>query len=373
MQSKQPDVYAAVGITLGAATVALVLRLIARRTTHVPLWWDDYMCMIAYLFGVAFAGVMLAWTQTGLGLHINDVDMDYSDLLPISLFYCFLVELLYAASLAFSKFAILAFYWRMFSTSPIKMPIIIIAVASLLWLLVRTLVCIFHCLPVQAFWDKSITDATCTVNDSTFFFSTVLAHLVLDLGILSLPIVQVRRLQLRTAQKIGVIALFMFGILVCAASIVVLVYSKSYDPLSPDLTWDIAPIMIWASVEVNLAIFSACIPMLRPIFLKVVNRLFPNLSVGSDQYHASGPKSFLKMTATRTAKSKNVDTESMVQLADLDSRSFEEHEPHAIGGFRGLRVTVTGNARDSAMKTRKQTPGILVRSETSVQVSENKE
>lgn len=66
---------------------------------------------------------------------------------------------------------------------------------------------------MQAFWDKSIANATCNIDDSKFFFGTVLTHLVLDLAILSLPVLQVRKLKLRTAQKVGVCAMFLFGIL----------------------------------------------------------------------------------------------------------------------------------------------------------------
>ena len=72
---------------------------------------------------------------------------------------------------------------------------------------------IFHCVPVEAFWDKSIEDARCDIDDSKFFFGTVLVHLMIDICILVLPIVQVKHLQLRLGQKIGVIGLFMFGIL----------------------------------------------------------------------------------------------------------------------------------------------------------------
>lgn len=43
---------------------------------------------------------------------------------------------------------------------------------------------------------------------------------------------------------------------VCIASIVVVAYSITYDTSSPEVSWNVAPIMIWASVEVNLAIVS---------------------------------------------------------------------------------------------------------------------
>lgn len=71
---------------------------------------------------------------------------------------------------------------------------------------------IFHCVPVQAFWNSSVK-GTCKIKDSKFFFGTVLAHLIIDIAILVLPIMQIRTLQLPIAKKTAVIAMFMFGFL----------------------------------------------------------------------------------------------------------------------------------------------------------------
>lgn len=71
---------------------------------------------------------------------------------------------------------------------------------------------VFHCVPTQAFWDLSITDKVCNIDNARFFFGTTMTHLFLDVAILALPIVQVRKLNLRKGQKLGVIGLFMFGV-----------------------------------------------------------------------------------------------------------------------------------------------------------------
>jgi hypothetical protein len=47
--SWQPNLYAAVAVTLTAATLAISLRFAARRMTKVPLWWDDFMCVGAFV------------------------------------------------------------------------------------------------------------------------------------------------------------------------------------------------------------------------------------------------------------------------------------------------------------------------------------
>ncbi|KAF7534123.1 hypothetical protein G7054_g6499 [Neopestalotiopsis clavispora] len=371
--SWQPNLYAAVAVTLTAATLAISLRFAARRMTKVPLWWDDFMCVGAFIFGIGWNVLLLVWAPYGFGKHLENIALTPEQSLFNSLLFCYLAELFYAASLAFSQYAVLAFYWRMFRTSNIKVPIITLLVAITIWLILRTFLAVF----LQAFWDKSIPNATCNIDDSKFFFGTVLTHLVLDLAILSLPILQVRKLRLRTAQKVGVCAMFMFGILVCGASIIILVYSVSYNTKSAEISFNVAPIMIWGTVEVNLAIVSACLPMLRPIFLKAFNRIFPNVSHGTSdkQLQSSRANQLAKISALKSRTRHDDETESMQELAtfDNDSSSDIDEEQGIVHGAGGQRVRITGNDKSARVKEVDVGPavtgGILVKSETLVEVS----
>ena len=119
----------------------------------------------------------------------------------------------------------------------------------------QTFLAIFHCVPIHKFWQIDV-EGICQINDSKFFFGTVLAHLFIDIAILVLPILQVRKLKLRLSQRLGIMGMFGFGIFVCVASIVVLVESIMYDTSSPEMPWNVSPIIIWATAEVNLAVVS---------------------------------------------------------------------------------------------------------------------
>jgi hypothetical protein len=88
---------------------------------------------------------------------------------------------------------------------------IALMVMSTIWIIIRTFMAIFHCVPVRAFWDLTIVDARCDIDDKKFFFGSVLVHLLIDVMILSLPVFQIGKLQLRKMQKIGIIAMFTFG------------------------------------------------------------------------------------------------------------------------------------------------------------------
>ena len=69
---------------------------------------------------------------------------------------------------------------------------------------------ICHCIPVQAYWDKSIP-ASCTIDDQKFFIGSVLPHLLMDLIILALPAPYIKSLQISLYQKFCVFAMFLFG------------------------------------------------------------------------------------------------------------------------------------------------------------------
>ena len=71
---------------------------------------------------------------------------------------------------------------------------------------------IWHCIPIQAFWDSN-AGGHCAINDSKFFLGTLTVHICIDIAILTVPIVQIRKLRLPKLQKMAVMVMFMFGIL----------------------------------------------------------------------------------------------------------------------------------------------------------------
>ncbi|KAH7202977.1 hypothetical protein BKA60DRAFT_656978 [Fusarium oxysporum] len=368
MAQLDPNVLASASVTLGVAALALVCRLVARRMTKMSLWFDDYFAIFAFLFAASWSAMMITWTiHAGLGRRLEDVDgLTSKQALQLSHLLLWNAELFYASSLAFSKLSILGFYWRLFSRSNIRVPIQILAVLSLIWLIIRTFLAIFHCVPVHAFWDKSIKDAVCTIDDSKFFFGTVLVHLLLDISILALPVLQVMNLHLKAGQKIAVIALFMFGILVCVASIVVLAESLKFDPSSDEMPLDIAPIMIWATVEVNLAIVSACLPILRPIFSKITR--FSLLASERNRLPLSRQGNEMKLTTI--AHAEEVDESSSIhQLADSMQPGSHESDGELINGRHGLQTVISSNPYDLPSSADSEgDKGIHVRKETSVRI-----
>lgn len=68
----------------------------------------------------------------------------------------------------------------------------------------------FQCLPPRYFWDKSI-NGHCTINESHFFFGTIITHCVMDVIILALPVIETSKLSLPPRQRLAVAGLFLIG------------------------------------------------------------------------------------------------------------------------------------------------------------------
>lgn len=122
----------------------------------------------------------------------------------------FASEILYSWSIFLSKMAVLTFYRHLFQFTSIRIPIIILMVCSGIWITIRTFMTIFHCMPVQAYWDKSI-DGKCLSNIGKYYLGTDLTHCLMDFIILGLPLYEVIRLRLAFGQKIAVIGIFSLG------------------------------------------------------------------------------------------------------------------------------------------------------------------
>ncbi|VTT68411.1 unnamed protein product [Fusarium fujikuroi] len=325
MAGLQPDIYAAISITWVAAFLALSLRLKARRMTKMSLWFDDYFAIISLLFVTSYCSVTIYWTHSyKLGQSILTIadPTEANRIQDRSRLLLWICELLYASSIAFCKLSILCFYWRVFQYTSIRYAIIILLVAVSIWITIRTFMVLFHCVPIRAYWDKSIQGAKCPFNEANFFFATILVHTTMDCVILILPVIEVMKMTLPLSQKLAVVGLFTSGTIVCVASIFVLVHSKLYNPRTDDIPKDMAENMMWAAVEINMAVFSgtdlppwplhqdplltdvaACLPMLRPIF----RHFLPGLSTTEESAQApiSLPNVVLpgvRLTETRSKK-----------------------------------------------------------------------
>ncbi|KAL9601246.1 MAG: hypothetical protein Q9219_002651 [cf. Caloplaca sp. 3 TL-2023] len=344
-QSYRPSLYAAAIITYILATAAVFLRFTARRLTHQRVWYDDWLVVVAWLAVTGFFIDSFFLTQNqntgidlGLGVHYEVLKTSYQKILRDTFLNLFVEEIFYSTGSAFMKLSLLAFYWRIFNVPSIRRPLKILVVAVIAWLLARYIAIILHCIPPSAYWDKSIKDATCGVDDRRFFMGTNTVNFILDLITLVLPMPYVHRLQVRRSQKLVVFGMFALGGFIVAVSIILLVVCYKLDNTSPDITWTISPVVLWAGTEINLGVVTACLPSLRPIFLLITKgRVKPDHPKAS-HHHFHNPSTFKsKAIATFGSRSCNAKPFAAAGTED-DRRPFSIIEEDKNVGGKGYNA-----------------------------------
>ena len=120
-------------------------------------------------------------------------------------------EPVYLVNLALIKVAILIMYCRIFDLRGFKIGAWILSILTVVWSLVFIFVCIFQCHPIETAFDPTVPGEC--VNLRALFIGNAVPNIVTDAAILSMPVHQVWKLQIRLIQRISVMGVFTLGAL----------------------------------------------------------------------------------------------------------------------------------------------------------------
>ncbi|KAH7381562.1 hypothetical protein BKA66DRAFT_464438 [Pyrenochaeta sp. MPI-SDFR-AT-0127] len=233
---------------------------------------------------------------------------------------------LYTFSVGLSKFVILGLYWRMFSLSILRQPIRILFVCSGGWLIVRVVLILLQCQPIQKFWNQDVP-GNCPLTPMMSLFGAGIPHFILEVVILLCPLIEIWKLHMRTSKKIAVAAMFMSGLLVCGSALGTIIHTVALDKKTDsDLTWDGLDDQIWAVCDVNLASFATSLPLLRPVFRSfggIFSGLKSSAVPGENYVNFRSTHTYGSSPATKRSRFHKTrdDTESVIEFAD--DRDFE--------------------------------------------------
>jgi hypothetical protein len=144
------------------------------------------------------------------------------------------------------------------------------------------------------FYSKSPKDALTPLHSPAHKISSTNTHspatsainILTDVWILALPIHTLLKIQRPAHEKIALVVVFSLGVFSCIASIVRLhsirIYTESADPFA-----DSVPILLWSMVELNIGIWCASIPALKPLIRRRKGGAGLGESLGSDGYTRS--------------------------------------------------------------------------------------
>ncbi|KAH7368699.1 hypothetical protein B0T11DRAFT_277500 [Plectosphaerella cucumerina] len=321
-------------VVLPLALICLGLRLYVRLAIVRKTWWDDWLMVMAAVFGTSVTVCVILATQLyGWNLHVWDLQteqMVQGRQISIAAQTLFLI----ASGLV--KLSILASYLRI---APIGSWFRRLTWATLG--LVVSLVIVFlivlwtQCIPIQYYWRVHPDSVTKCIAEWPPLAGQTISTIVADTIVYLLPLPTLWRLRLPLFQRISLMVLFSMGVVVVAAACARTYWAYHVTTQTFDVTWEGFELWIWTAVEVSLGIICGCVPVLR--------RLLPAKLSGSSYGNTAretapgnGPRPPPTIGSGSTRKQQAGATTTVAMRDDTDS---DDHDAYQMSDLSERAVT----------------------------------
>ncbi|RAL06914.1 uncharacterized protein BO97DRAFT_409361 [Aspergillus homomorphus CBS 101889] len=251
----------------------LTIRYHARR-----LEASDYVMVVTMIFSIIYSALCIAQSRYGLGLPLKlRPKEDLSQYTKLN----YAGRPFYQVGIAGFKASLCLNYLRLISgTSKTLFRILIWVTITLSTVghIAGALVLIFNCHPVERAWNPTIS-GSCLPSGPTFYGLAAFT-IICDVMIIILPIPLLLQLNIKPAQKAGVVCLFLLGLFTTICSILRLTQIHRIAHGDGNSTM----LVLWGTIEFNVGNIVTCIPFLAPL-LKGAVRDFRS---HSDRKHYDG-------------------------------------------------------------------------------------
>ncbi|KAK1977762.1 CFEM domain-containing protein, partial [Colletotrichum cereale] len=251
-------------------TLSIVLRIITKYARLAPCGPDDYTILAAYFLLVGYTSLNIELEHNGAGRDLWTLT-DGQITTYFKIFYA--LQTFYHSCIDMIKASILFTYLRIFHLpdEKIRVALWVTMGINLLNGLTFIFVGLFQCQPISLAWTFWTGEATGKCIKIVYLaLSHAGINIALDLWMLILPATQIWGMNLARRKKIAIMSMFGLGLFLTIVSAIrisaILEFSK--DPLNPTVA--MMPSVIWSDIELNVGIFTACIPNLRQFFVRFV-------------------------------------------------------------------------------------------------------
>ncbi|KAF6225969.1 hypothetical protein HO173_012636 [Letharia columbiana] len=344
-------------------TVFVALRVMSRYMSGAGFWWDDMTVVL---------GMMLSWGPNIINILASHHSLGHHTAVlsqaTLMSFYqhLYAFEILYSLGIACVKFSVILFQYRIFPIVSFRRIISACGAFVLAFEVASTVVFILECTPVHDFWVAlggylaPELGGRC-INLVKFLLVNGSINTVTDFALLLTPLPVLWRLRASTLQKYILTGIFISGLVVTAVSMVRLVVIARYH--GDDVTYDFVPTCIWTAAEPSIAVVSACLPSLRPLFVRVVWGRAQRPIVEQDDYF--GPSNHITPTWRSGSKAHDRCFNRLPDSGKVTLGSWTNNV--AVYGGKGVQETEEeilelGSPREDEMET----PMNRIRAKTTV-------
>ncbi|EXA29084.1 hypothetical protein FOVG_19372 [Fusarium oxysporum f. sp. pisi HDV247] len=250
------------------STITVALRIYVRYKVLRSLGWDDRVMAAAQLLAIGSAVAIGLESNYGLGHHTWEQSKE-NYVAYMKAFYASVI--VYNVAMCLVKIGILLQYRRVFAIPILQALTFYGLVTMVAWTITIAFLNALICVPVAKFWNSTMPGHC--IDPLTIWYVMAGFNLVTDITVFCMPLPVIGSLNLPRRQKIMLLAIFSIGFLTCAISIYRIRTLKTAAS-TKDPTWDNVDAAIWSFLEVTLAIITSCLPTLRPLFSKLMPKLF---------------------------------------------------------------------------------------------------
>lgn len=205
--------YATISNVFGIISALFVIQRFGYKIwAKIEFGWDDWFTLVTIVSGVP-STIINAHGVTKHGLGKDIWTLPFTDITKFTQFFYYL-EIIYFFEVASLKLALLFFYIRIFPSGTTRKLLWGTVIVDVLFGLTFVLVAIFQCQPLSYYWkmwDRQHEGKCLDIN--SIAWSNAGISIGIDLWMLALPLLQLRKLNLDWRKKIGVAIMFCVGTL----------------------------------------------------------------------------------------------------------------------------------------------------------------
>ncbi|XP_014555731.1 hypothetical protein COCVIDRAFT_38603 [Bipolaris victoriae FI3] len=249
------------------ATVFIALRLYTRQWIVRNFGWDDVLMLVNLATFIGYVACISIGVNYGVGKKTADIirlDLDYSKAImweAIGQGICIMGIAASKGSVALFLLRIVVKQWHV----------------GILWFCIisTTILCVIttallyaQCIPTAFLWDRTIEGGHCWLNFTPVGLTMGAWSASMDFVLAILPWHVLMGLNMKHKEKITIASGLSLGIFAGACSVVRTIELQSLASME-NYVYDTASMLLWSSSEVCMTIVCACIPVLRPLYVRV--------------------------------------------------------------------------------------------------------
>ncbi|KAI1093871.1 hypothetical protein F5B19DRAFT_490911 [Rostrohypoxylon terebratum] len=249
-------------VLTGISFILIVIRIWVRFFALKKSGLDDYMVIAALIFTIGYVVTVFIANDNRVGHPIELLTFEeMTSLLKLA----WSIEIIYSLIMTCVKSSIIFMYDRFAISHTFRRTCIGTNIFMAVLQVIYLMVVINQCQPVEKAWDVTRLKLGSCIDITAYFYFSATMNIVLDAWILIIPIPTVRKLRISKRSRRGLYAIFGVGafsaICSCARLYSIYTYTETSDPFRHGVL-----VNLWSMVEINIAIWCACCPALKPVF-----------------------------------------------------------------------------------------------------------